>query len=237
MSIISRHEPNTKWWGSEVGIVQDPQFFSHSDDERAELLSKYSWVEFKSPHDQVKALDVYRSGFTLIDTQIGFRIELTNYEPPGNFGQIEVKFADISPFEIPFGVAREFKNERFLILPGLTQEKLDRRYVSWANQLIAQNPGFCMEVVCAGKIQGWYFSKPTSQGHELTLAMLHRDAIISGRILYSLAFSELKRKGAEIGISSFSAQNIAVLNILSGLGARFLSATGCWIWINPKTLR
>src|SRR4051812_47268781 len=48
-SMIKRHEFNSDWWGEEVGIISDPEFFRLPEKEQRTSLEKFAWVEFTSP--------------------------------------------------------------------------------------------------------------------------------------------------------------------------------------------
>ena len=42
---------------------------------------------------------------------------------------------------------RSFAHERFHVLPGATDERVAERYLAWARQLVAEDPGWCAEVL------------------------------------------------------------------------------------------
>lgn len=237
MNFISKHEPNSVWWNDAVGIIQSPEFFSLPEKSRLEMLSAYSWVEYKAPFESSEVSRISQHGFLLTDVQISFSINWEDATPAPIAPSYELVFADKTLFVVDYGVSRDFKAERFQALPGISWEKLDRRYVAWANQLIRENPEFALAVYFEGKIQGWCFGKPSEAGLEFTLAMLHRDAAIPGKLLYSLAFNAFREKGIRHIFSCFSVQNMATMNIFSKYNVHFKSPTGCWFWVNPERNR
>lgn len=240
--MIRRHDANSEWCGQEVAIITGPEFFAFAPAERQELLAPYAWAEWKSqlPSTFAEQESVRQSGFYLADYQVAFTLDLTRaatiQPPPG----LTLYAATERPFTIDVSSIRSYRNERFADLPGMTQELLDGRYVTWSNQLIAKHPDYALEARLDGAPQGWYFAQPGAVGAEgsnsvdLVLAMLHAETKISGRILYSAAYRWYYEHGVRSGYASFSASNLAVLNILSGLGARFTSTTACWLWVRDR---
>lgn len=233
MAIVERHEFNSEWWGADVGIVRYAEFFMLSQRERAELLSPYAWVEFKHPRGALSE-QISRSGFFPIDCQLGFRLDLSRFEYEEPNPAVGFRTADRTPFRIEYGTTRSFDKERFRALPGITPERLDRRYVDWANQLISECPAHAIEVTCQGVVQGWYLGRPVGDEIELTLVMLHRGAtLITGRSLYGVAFSAFAKMGSSTGFASVSANNLPSLNLFAWHGVQFNSAMECWLWVNP----
>ena len=71
--MIREHVFNTKWWGQPVGIIDDPEFFQQPDQIQREMLSPYSWVEFRSPMELTLSLEqIHQAGFLHVDTQVNF---------------------------------------------------------------------------------------------------------------------------------------------------------------------
>jgi hypothetical protein len=234
--MISEHEFNTKWWGKPVGIVTDPAFFSLSIDDQHKALSPYAWAEFRSALSSAPSPErLSGTGFFQADTQINFRINLRHVPSSQSLEDLEVRFADDKLFAISIGEPAHFENERFLLLPKSTQEMIDMRYVMWANDLIKEDRSRCLQVLRDGKVMGWFLSRHTERGINLTLAMLKRGAQLSGQLLYQKALVAYCQRGDHIGWASFSVTNTAVLNIYSGLGARFLPPDGNWLWIQPMS--
>lgn len=234
--MIKEHEFNTKWWGKPVGIVSDPAFFRLSIDDQSKALSPFAWVEFRSALSSAPSPErLLRAGFIQIDTQVNFRINLRHISSSPSLEELEVRFADDELFTISAGETAHFENERFLLLPDSKQELIDLRYVMWANDLIAEDPSRCLQVLLNGEVQGWFLSRRTERGINLALSMLGRGAQLSGQLLYQKALVSYRRRGDHIGWASFSVTNTAVLNIYSGLGARFLPPDGNWLWLHPMS--
>jgi hypothetical protein len=108
---------------------------------------------------------------------------------------------------------------------------LSQRYALWSNQLIQEQGQWCLEILENGQVQGWFLSRiEQGKGLNLALSMLHRDAGISGMLLYQKAMVTYAKMGARIGRAAFSVFNTPVLNIYANLGARFLPGSVCWLW-------
>jgi hypothetical protein len=230
--VIRLHEFNTKWWGQQAGIIDDAGFFSLPPPARRQALGPFQWAEFKSQLKSAPPLIVLqRAGFFLADTQQEYRIALKADMAGQGSRALQVSFADECPFELRVGDFASFTRERFQHLPGCTDERINHRYAEWARSLIRDHPETCLRVVADGATQGWVLSRPVSNGLNLALAMLHREAKIFGFHLYEKAFAAYAAKGHRIGLSSFSVTNTPVLNICAKLGARFDSPTGIWLWV------
>ena len=235
--MIRDHQFNSRWWGGRVGIVHDASFFSLAGREQQEKLRPYAWVEFRSPLEPAPPLrKIHSAGFFQVDVQLRTRGPLGKNTPDPMTRNVTVRFADESPFTISASDVAVFEHERFWHLPGITEAKLNERYVMWSNQLIADYPGWCLQVFHKDSLQGWFLSQPegdTGDGIDLTLAMMHRDAYVSGLLLYDAAFAAYSRRGAKSGVGGSSVSNINVLNISRTFDvARFTSAEGCWLWIS-----
>ena len=229
--MIKTHEFNTKWYGEDVGLVTDISFYNLSVKEQAHLLSQYAWVEFKTelePDLPYKAIT--RAGFFQSDTQLPFRIDLAPIELLPGMENFSVNFADQSPFEVSENRMKVFNRERFMALPGMTAKKFNERYSLWSRSLIENHPHAAVQILKDNKVQGWYLSMIEGGEINLTLAMLDKNAEITGRQLYRTALWAYKNRGVKIGTASFSSMNPSVMNILSGLGAKFLPSIGCWFY-------
>jgi hypothetical protein len=231
--VIERHDFNSTWWGSDVGIVRDPAFFEVAAERRAELLAPFAWVEHRAPLEGEATGAVHAAGFSQVDTQVRFKIGLARLEGTPSTERLDVRFADEGELAVRLEDLADFRHERFQHLPGITPSSLNRRYALWSEHLIARDPTACMEVVDGGVPQGWFLGRHTDGGLELTLAMLRRDARISGLLLYHRALLAFAQRGARVGFAGFSVSNTPVLNIYAALGARFLTPEGCWLWTRP----
>jgi hypothetical protein len=229
--VIKLHEFNTRWWGRPVGIVTDLSFFSLPQEERKAALAPFQWVEFKSTLRQALPLQtLMEAGFFLTDIQVEFRIALSRIAAPDCCG-LSLAFADEEPIALSDTDLAHFEHERHLQLPGTTPESIRGRYATWARQLIDEHPDTCLSVRQEGKVQGWFLSQPAPFGLNLTLAMLHRSATMSGYILYQAALHAYGERGHHLGGAGFSVTNTATHNIYSALGARWVSPVGIWFWI------
>jgi hypothetical protein len=230
--VIEQHAANTAWLGTPAGVLTDARFFALPAGERDRLLAPFAIVEFKHPLASLPpARSLLEAGFAWIDVQIEFRIALGRIDDSASLQELEVRFADESPFTVCDGESRSFVEERFIEVPGMTQEALDRRYTTWARQLIAEHPSTSLQILHRSKPQGWFLSRPSGHGLNLLLAMLHRDATISGMLLYQKGLRAYAARGYSLGWASFSVRNVNVQNIYARLGARFTSAVGCWLWV------
>jgi hypothetical protein len=230
--VIEQHAANTAWLGAPAGVLTDARFFTLPAGERDRLLAPFAIVEFKHPLASVPlARSLLEAGFAWVDVQIEFRIGLGRIDDSTSLQELEVRFADESPFTVSDGESHPFEEERFVEVPGMTQEALDRRYTAWARRLIAEHPSTSLQVLHCSKPQGWFLSRPSDHGLNLLLAMLHRDATISGMHLYQKALRAYASRGYPLGWAGFSVRNVNVHNIYARLGARFTSPIGCWLWV------
>jgi hypothetical protein len=115
----------------------------------------------------------------------------------------------------------------------MTGRRLNERYATWSRQIIAAHPQTCVRISNEHGVQGWFLAEPSARGLHLTLAMLHRDAAVSGMLLYHKALLGFKGRGATLGWAAFSVRNMPVMNIYAGLGAHFTATSGCWMWLSP----
>jgi hypothetical protein len=229
--MIKAHEANSAWWGSPVALITDPAWFAQNESSRARQLEPYAWAEFRAPLDAApRAIDLQSAGFAWIDSQIKFRISLTNVPYSPSLAQYECVSAKESPFILGLGEAQHFVHERFLQLPGVTADMLSMRYIKWANELIIKNPEWCMRLFLNGQTQGWFLSEASGSSVALTLAMLASNAAASGQHLYQRALREYANRGGTVGHASFSLRNTSVMNIYANLGARFTAPTAIWLW-------
>jgi hypothetical protein len=235
--VIDSHDFSSHWFGSPVGIVRDAAFFALSMAERRAALARYSWVEYRAPSvDGAVLAALMQDGFLQSDVQIHFRLRLTEAEPGPSLDSLSVVRADERPFSIAAGEMAEFTHERFSLVPGVSTRMITQRYEMWAAGILKSAPHFCLEVRSERGVEGWFLSSKHTDhaGLNLALAVLHRDARISGMLLYRKALGIYRSMGETLGWASFSATNTPVLNIYSELGARFTSSTVIWLWINPS---
>lgn len=235
--MIRRHEFNSEWWGEAVGIVSDNAFFKLPSPEQLALLQKFAWVEFAQPISRLPPRPALASsGFFHADTQLRFRLDLRRVPTTRCCDHLAVESAVESPFHISPAEIRPFLNERFGVLPGITESGLSERYSLWASRLIADDPGTCLRFRLGEATQGWFLAQSDNDGLGLTLAMLSASAKISGYDLYACALACFASRGYALGHASFSVRNISVLNIYSRLGARFLEPREVWMWLRPQQL-
>jgi len=231
--VIRRHDFNSRWWGSEVGIVDDQAFFALPPAARERALAPYAWVESKGSLAAARASRVAAAGFFPVDVQLAFRIGLAQLRSSPSLDRLEVVFADEEPLVVEERLVADFEHERFHALPGITRERVNARYALWARELVSVSPATCLAVREGGDVQGWFLSLRSEKGLHLTLAMLARDARISGHSLYQRALLAYAERGQRLGFAEFSATNTAVHNIYASLGARFLAPLACWMWLPP----
>jgi hypothetical protein len=234
--MIRTHDFNTEWWGSPVGIVDDPQFFDLPQPERERLLSPYAWVEFRAPLKEGGSLHetIGRAGFFFTDVQIPLQVNLDAVADARSIEGLAAYSADERPFDVAADQMAAFRRERFFHLPGVTAAKVNERYALWGKRLIKNDPAACLAILQGDAVQGWFLCSRPRREIDLTLAMLHRDAAISGSSLYRKALRTFAARGDTVATSSFSVANPAVMNIFAHLGAHFLTPIGYWLWVrNP----
>ncbi len=233
--MIKRHDFNTQWWGDEVGIVTDPEFFTKPASQRKNALDRFSWAEFVQPVSKLPSRTVLsEAGFFQVDTQIHFRIDISRLQIGTCASALLLEAASDSTFSIEDDELKLFPFERFYALPTATESRVSHRYALWGKKLIQQNPAICFRFIQNEEVQGWFLSHAEPPVINLTLAMLSRKALISGYDLYSRALAEYANRGFRLGMASFSVRNTPVHNIYAKLGARFLEPRECWMWIRDS---
>jgi hypothetical protein len=234
--VIRQHDFNTRWWGQPAGIVDDGAFFSLPDAERSRALAPFQWVEFKCRlHEAPPLARLRAAGFVLADTQVEFRIGLGRRTISAGADSLGVRSAGNAAFVVRAEEMAPFEHERFRHLPGYEPARASLRYCEWSRELIHDHPDTCLEFTLGDAVQGWFLSRPASGGLNLTLAMLHRSAKISGFLLYEKALEAYAERGHRVGWAGFSVTNTAVLNIYSKLGAQFIAPVGIWLWCRTST--
>jgi hypothetical protein len=230
--MIKEHALNTRWWGDAVGVVTNPDFFTLAPAGRSELLKPYAWVELSlGLSDSLQhARAIFETGFAQVDTQVTFRISIRRVPDSESLAALQTQFADESSFSMDGKMVADFRSERFLQIPGATQELVNQRYALWSSDLINASPDYCVQVLYDGRVQGWFLSRP-DEGVNLSLAMLSSEATVSGMYVYRKALRAYAERGHALGWASFSVSNTPVHNIYSNLGARFVSPKGNWLWI------
>ena len=230
--MIRLHAFNSEWWGSPSGIVSDPAFFDLPQREREEALSGYAWVEFRCPASEAPdPRKILSAGFFHSDSQCHYRLALNRVSLSPSTAQLTARFADEQPFGIDAHQMQDFRYERFTALPGITPERLAGRYAMWANRLIAEHPAHCIQVLYGTAVQGWMLGQKDEHGFDMTLGMRHRDASISGLLLYQKAAAAYAQRGERLAVSSFSPKNISSHNVHAQLGARFTWLESFWLWV------
>lgn len=233
--MIKVHEANSAWWGRPVGLVTEASFFALDAVTRASLLQPFEWVEYRDALSSAPPANVLQhAGFAWTDVQMNFRISLPNVPDSPSLARYECVTAAEEPFSVTAGDVKSFTHERFLQLPGATSEMLDARYVTWANELIARDPAWCLRLSLDGRTQGWFLAHATDTAVNLTLAMLATGAIASGQHLYQRCLRAYAARGGTVGQAAFSVRNTPVLNIYSSLFAKFTAPTGVWMWVSER---
>ena len=234
--MIRTHEFNTAWWGKggDVGIIDDATFFDQTDGERQSQLAMYRWAEFhvESPKPEL-VRKMHDARFVFADAQMEFRVKLnkSDRQSAPSSEAIQLTSAGTDPFKVSTSEVRAFEGDRFFLLPGVTMKRVEERYTLWTERLIKESPATCFRASLGGKTQGWFLSAPSNKGLELTLAMLSKDATISGQLLYASALAEYARMGHTVGWAKYSYRHTAVANIYASLGAKLTGVRETWMWI------
>ncbi len=231
--MIETNKYNSAWLGLNAGTLADPGWFLKSASERDTELAGFGFVEFKARMSEAPAATLlHEAGFFWVDAIIGFRIGLSHLTSTPSLERYDCVSAQAETFHVDGNEMMDFQNERFLSLPGMTSELLAKRYESWANQLIQEDPSSCFRVLLGGKTQGWFLGKKRGTTVELTLAMLAKGASASGAHLYHKALLAYSNMGCSMGKAAFSVKNTPVLNIYSSMGAHFTQPEGVWMWVS-----
>lgn len=200
-----------------------------------ESLNHFAWVEYRPCKDPADPLKLATLGFVQVDTQVRFRLALRSVDLNASLAELAVRSAAEERFRFTRDDIRAFDHERFRFLPGATQERIRDRYALWANVLIESSPDTAMQISRNGNVEGWFLAEEmTPTTVRLTLAMAASASRVSGFHLYQRSMVEFAARGFRLGTASFSAGNVPVLNIYSRLGAIFVSADPCWLWIRPR---
>lgn len=232
--MITEHAFNTRWWGGHVGVVTSPEFFALAPADRSELLKPFEWAELSLGLDESlsHARAIFETGFMQVDTQVMFRINIRKMIDSKFSADLQANFADQHPFVIDGEKIADFTRERFLQIPGATQDRVNQRFALWARLLIEGSPAYCVEITHDEQVQGWFLSQPGKGGSvNLALAMLSAEATVSGMYVYQRALKAYAERGHNAGWASFSISNTAVHNIYSHLGAHFVAPRGNWLWV------
>jgi hypothetical protein len=235
--LIRLHAFNSAWWGDACGIVDDLALFQRSINEIREALAPWAWVELRGEPDRLPPpATLAAAGFFPADTQILFRLGLANLTTTPSTARLSVRFGDEGPLVVSAHDMAEFRYERFRYLPGADELRIRDRYAQWTRELVTDHPSTCLavsdgDVDDPSAVQGWFVSRPTDRGLNLTLAMMRSGARISGHLLYQRACLAYAARGHRLGWASFSASNSAVLNIYASLGARFTGTEHFWLWV------
>jgi hypothetical protein len=228
--MIREHAFNTAWWGRPVGIVSNHALFDLPEEARVAALNAWDFVELRGNEGVLPApRALARAGFFHADTQLRFRIGLAHVPTSPSVDKLEVRFADEAELRITWDRMAAFTHERFRHVPGMTPQKLGERYALWATRLAAEAPTTCLAVYEAGALQGWFLSRADAGSLHLTLAVLAKDANVSGHHLYHRAMLAYAARDHRVGRAEFSATNTSVLNIYASLGARFLGVEHCFL--------
>jgi len=228
--VIRQHDFNAVWWGAPVGIVSDSDaLLAASPQEVRAACAPFKWVELRFVADAVvDNVALLERGFFAVDTQIRFRVGLRRLRTTPSLEHLQVRFAHEDPFTVEGPDILPFGSERYSALPGATDEKMRERYVMWSQLLLRESPEQCLQVHIDGAVQGHFLSRSNEGRLNLTLAMLHPEATVSGMLLFHKALLAYAERGQRVGHASFRATNTAVLNIYSSLGARFLTPELFW---------
>lgn len=225
--MIRQHDFNSRWFGAPVALITDAAFFKLPTAEREALLRPFAFAEFRATLPPEPGL-AEAAGFWLADVQVPFRIGLAKVA--------DVPSLTAQPGAQPKDLAR-FSHERLGLLPGVDAARVDARYQLWAGTLASSSPATALTLSADGRTQGYFLSERDPDGSlRLTLAALHKDATISGHLVYQKALHVYAAQGFRVGHAAFSVTNTAVLNIYSRLGAHFLAPEGRWLRKNGDTL-
>jgi hypothetical protein len=231
--MIQLHEFNTRWCNAPAGIVTDPAFFSLPLAQQKNLLEPYAWCEFKTPENNAPTYgQMHGAGFMLADTQIHFKIDLSKIETTSSAQNFQMVSPTTHPhfFILNDDTMLDFRHERFHAIASISPQQVNQRYHLLAQDIIQKHPETCLAMIHQDQCQGWFLAFPTQKGLNLMLAMLHRNATTSGLYLYMKAMATFAQLGHRIGYASFSASNMAVMNIYAGFNAKFLRAEGQWVY-------
>jgi len=229
--MIRLNEFNTRWWGDSVGILTGAAFLN-SPEKFLKEREAFAWVELRLPaDDEIDHRAIHRAGFFMWDTQIRYRLDLRNVPVTQSAETLERRFADEHPFGVAVEEMQPFRHDRLYLLPGVDDRKANERFALWSEQLIRDHPSLCQQIGLEGRVQGWMLGQRTEGRLNVALGMLHRQATVSGLLLYQKGMRAYAERGERVAFASFSARHPWSLNIHASLGCRFVTPEHQWVWI------
>ena len=139
--MIRDHQFNSRWWNKPVGLITDAAFFDQPQKVQQEQLANFDWVEFRQLYDTPPPVwSLAAAGFTHADVQIRFKLGMHQVAESSSLAAMDAVFAVDDAFEINAEDMAHFEHERLLLLPGATGERVNARYVVWANAVIRDHP-------------------------------------------------------------------------------------------------
>lgn len=218
---IREHAFNSEWLGLRFGISEDPSLLSADDVSFSAAVAGFDLVEIRSPGGRPMPT---RHDVHFVDTQIQYRLLVRHHKPHNDTKVLPVQ--RILPDQWA-----DFASERYAAL-GLGDETIRSRYSVWAQKLVERSPDFCGEVTHGGRTVGWFFAEPDPVRHyvHFALAVQSRGAINSGLLIYEAAAQHFRAAGFSSVRASFSARNVAALNVHVALGCRFTGSVDHFLW-------
>jgi len=228
MTSLATHDFNTLWLGAPFGIAFGPDLLALSASELHSLSEGYQWVEVRcdlSDFPSGKLLPA--NGLIHVDTQLNYSLSM-NQAPVKSSHLFAKPIQQVALDQGRFDFV-PFSAERYLRLVAVNEVNLDLRYQLWAHQTIVENPDLCLAIWNGGVVVGYSFASPISETKlnlELVASSVKNN--IPGLAIYSTCLGYYSSLGYRTSVASFSARNIAALNVHASLGCRFTSATDIW---------
>lgn len=229
MALVATHDFNTLWLGDPFGIAFGPKLLTLSAPELHSISEGYKWIEVRCdvsdlPSDQL----LPANGLIHVDTQLGYSLSMR--QPAVNSSHLFVEPIRQEAFDQDRLDFAPFSAERYLRLAAVDAENLDLRYQLWARHAMSENPHLCLTVWNVDALVGYSFARPISET-KLNLELVAASTInnVPGLAIYAACLRHYSSLGYRTAVASFSARNLAAVNVHASLRCRFTSATDIWL--------
>lgn len=229
VDLVTTHHFNTLWLGAPFGIGIGPSLLRLSATELQAVSEYYRWIEVRCDVRQVpngRLTPV--NGLIHVDTQLGYSLPLSGLDVRSSRVVAKpLSRRDLDCSRLAFAM---FAAERYLRLGDVDADTLDERYQQWARQSANAYPHLSLAIWNEELLVGYAFAKPLSETKlNLELVTASSSSNTPGLAIYRASLKYYQSLGFRTVVASFSARNLAALNVHSALGCRFTSAMDIWI--------
>lgn len=224
--MIRKHEFNSAWWGSPVGISSDVQDLFQNPEQLCSELTTLDWIEFRIAFDDLPTRKLGpANGAQLVETQLTYQKNISRIG--GCPGGVTILPATQTPINV--NNFSPFSHERYSKLRKVDTDRLALRYRQLADQLVKNSPETCASVFYKSSLVGYIFGHLKETTAVFDLAVTSINAQVSGQALYDAAGYMFNQAGASRMTSSFNAANLGALNAHVRMQCSFIEATSIWL--------